>query len=148
MKSIEASPEQLLAESKIDALVIAISQSERPLRGLASRIDWKLRGAISRFMKSGAVSGEPGECTLLPILREGLSGADEPYRLVLIGSHESDAEGKRSSLPADSIEALKKNLQKSGLKKVAVSRSDLGSAAEQISKQLSGAKGVELWITP
>lgn len=148
MKSIEASPEQLLAESKIDGLVIAISESERPLRGLASRIDWRLRGAISHFLKSGAVSGEAGECTLLPIRREGLSAIDEPYRLVLIGSHEADEDGKRNPLPQNSIEALKRNLQKSGMKKVAVSRSDLGNAAEQISKQLSGAKGVELWITP
>lgn len=145
MKSTDSTPEELLVTSKIDALVVTINERDRPVRGLASRIDWRFRGAIESFLRSGAISGQVGECVLLPVHREGLSQTEAPYRLLLVGTGETK-EGH--GLPAESLNLLKKNIERLGIKKLAASRADLGDSTEILAKAFPSSKGIELWIAP
>jgi hypothetical protein len=48
-----------------DALLAPIPEDERPLRGDAGRLDWRLGGEISRLLLSGYASGRRGEAVLL-----------------------------------------------------------------------------------
>jgi hypothetical protein len=57
--------------ASLDALevdsVAAFAGAERPLSGLASLIDWRLAGAVSRAIAAGTVTPEHGEALLLPV---------------------------------------------------------------------------------
>jgi hypothetical protein len=58
-----------IATAPAETLAVAIPQDERPLDGDAGWVDWRLGGALSRQLRSGFVSGEPGEAVLLPAQR-------------------------------------------------------------------------------
>jgi hypothetical protein len=47
-----------------DALVISLTTDERPLRGLAGYLDWRLCGEVSRFLISAQFTGALGEKVL------------------------------------------------------------------------------------
>ena len=49
----------------VDALAVFVG-AERPLQGFAGYADWRLCGAISRAIRTGLFSAEPGEALLLP----------------------------------------------------------------------------------
>jgi hypothetical protein len=49
-----------------DALVLGVLLDERPLQGLAGLVDWRLRGALSRWLVSGFASGAWGERVIYP----------------------------------------------------------------------------------
>ena len=49
-----------------DTLLLPVPEDERPLRGDAGWIDWRLCGEISRNLLSGCVTGKFGEAILLP----------------------------------------------------------------------------------
>ena len=49
-----------------DLAVVGCLSDERPLRGAAARCDWRLCGALSSLLASGALRGEEGEAALLP----------------------------------------------------------------------------------
>jgi hypothetical protein len=55
-----------VTEAPADTLVALIPQDERPLRGDAGRVDWRLCGRISEQLSSGYASGAAGETVLLP----------------------------------------------------------------------------------
>ena len=81
MKQLEV---VLFAEPAIrvpaDTLVIPVPRDERPLRGEAGWVDWRVCGALSAQLTSGFVSGVRGESVLLPAPRP-LAAA----RILLIG---------------------------------------------------------------
>jgi len=52
-----------------DTLVVPLPSDERPLRGDAGEVDWRVCGSISRMLLNGEVTGAPGEAILLPGLR-------------------------------------------------------------------------------
>ncbi|MEZ4359004.1 MAG: M17 family peptidase N-terminal domain-containing protein [Kofleriaceae bacterium] len=52
-----------------DALVLPVFREDRPLRGAAGLVDWRLCGRLSRLMRSGKASGVAGESLLLPASR-------------------------------------------------------------------------------
>jgi hypothetical protein len=63
-----------------DALVLTFFRDERPLRGAAGLVDWRLCGRLSRLIKQGRMRGERGETLLMP------PGRRLPYeRLILFG---------------------------------------------------------------
>lgn len=70
MKQLEL---QLLREPIVhvpcDTLVIPVPADERPLRGTAGLVDWRVCGAISRQLACGFVAGKRGEAVLLPAPR-------------------------------------------------------------------------------
>lgn len=55
-----------LDEVTLDALALPIFEDERPLRGLAGEVDWRLCGLLSRWILRGRVTGAVGERVLLP----------------------------------------------------------------------------------
>jgi hypothetical protein len=59
-----------LSLGTLDALevdsVAAFVGAERPLAGLASLVDWRLAGAVTRAILAGTVTPEHGEALLLP----------------------------------------------------------------------------------
>lgn len=55
-----------LDECQADVLALTLFSDERPLRGLIGLVDWRLRGALSRWVRSGFVSGQWGERVLVP----------------------------------------------------------------------------------
>ncbi len=46
--------------------LVPVFDKERPLRGAASRVDWRLCGALSRWIASGEIDVGRGACLLLP----------------------------------------------------------------------------------
>ena len=49
-----------------DVAVVALFADERPLRGAAGRLDWRLCGRLSRLVAAGRLSGQSGEAVLTP----------------------------------------------------------------------------------
>lgn len=49
-----------------EVLVACVLEGERPPRGLAGLVDWRLAGRISRLVLDGFVTGELGEVVLVP----------------------------------------------------------------------------------
>lgn len=52
-----------------ETAMVLVPRDERPLRGDAGRIDWRLCGRISELMLSGFTHGEFGEATLMTVGR-------------------------------------------------------------------------------
>jgi hypothetical protein len=50
----------------LDALCLFVAEDERPLRGTAGYVDWRLCGALSRVLQEGFFTGSSGERLLLP----------------------------------------------------------------------------------
>jgi hypothetical protein len=63
-----------------DTLVVPVPADERPLRGEAGWVDWRVCGEISRQLASGYADGERGEAVLIPAPRP-LAAA----RILLLG---------------------------------------------------------------
>ncbi len=55
-----------LDELRADALVLSYFEEERPLRGPASLVDWRLSGQLSKLQLRGRVRGRAHERALLP----------------------------------------------------------------------------------
>jgi hypothetical protein len=55
-----------LDQASAEVLVAAVMQDERPPRGVAGLVDWRLCGQLSRLIKSGFFTGELGELLILP----------------------------------------------------------------------------------
>jgi hypothetical protein len=53
-------------ESSRDCLVLPVFKDDRPLRGAAGLVDWRLCGRLSRLLKSQRASGDAGETMMLP----------------------------------------------------------------------------------
>jgi len=51
----------------IDAACLFVFEDERPLRGIAGYLDWRLCGHISRLAMEGRLLGESGEALLFPV---------------------------------------------------------------------------------
>jgi hypothetical protein len=61
-------PPQLrhLDETPAEVLACCVFEDERPARGTAALLDWRLAGRIGRLMESGFLTGAAGEVLLLP----------------------------------------------------------------------------------
>ena len=55
-----------LEGASVELCACSIWSDERPARGFAGLLDWRLGGRISSLLKSGFVRGELGEALLLP----------------------------------------------------------------------------------
>lgn len=75
--AIEAAP---LEKACADVAVVAFFEDDRPLRGGAGRADWRLCGAVSRWLEAGWLSGGAGEAALV-----GTGNALACPRLLLLG---------------------------------------------------------------
>lgn len=70
----------------IDADILALTffEDERPLRGHAGMVDWRMNGELSRMIVNGSVSGREGE----PLLMSTDSRIPSP-RILLFGLGDS-----------------------------------------------------------
>jgi hypothetical protein len=89
--AVEATDPSLLERSGggglgADLVVLSVFSDERPLRGLAGLLDWRVAGRISRLLRGERFVGHRGERTLLPSMMAG-----SPARWVLIGLGEGAA---------------------------------------------------------
>jgi len=87
--------------SGIDSLCLWLCSDERPVRGLASFVDWRICGYLSRLLQSAHFQGEAEEALLLA-LEEGL-----PCRRVFVLGL-----GEKREWTAESIEQQVKKTQK------------------------------------
>jgi hypothetical protein len=80
-----------------ELLILPFFSDERPLRGAAGLVDWRLCGRLSRLLQKGRLDGSFGETTLLPAMRM-------PFRKVLLfgmgSSEEFDEETYRAAARA------------------------------------------------
>lgn len=52
-------------EIDADILALTLFEDERPLRGHAGMVDWRMNGELSRMIVNGSVSGREGEPLLM-----------------------------------------------------------------------------------
>jgi hypothetical protein len=55
-----------LDQLRCDVLAVSFFEEERPLRGAAGLVDWRMCGRLSRLMTSEKLRGGPSELMLLP----------------------------------------------------------------------------------
>ncbi len=139
--------EEVIAHESVDGFVISIYENERPVQGLAARIDFKTRGALSQMVRNSVITGQAGECTYFPFRREDIDPMKPTYRFLFVGGGKNSEPGQRKGLPEKTLEALKENVVKLGWKKIGLSASDLPENYDAIQKSLSKSGGVEVWIT-
>jgi hypothetical protein len=149
---IELAPEHALfgssgPQAKLDGFVATFHTNERPLQGLAGILDWHFHGAISNYLRAGAVSGEVGECAYLPLFLPVVDAHGKPgrvYHILLAGAGTSASPGSRQELDDRVYSTLRKNIQSLKIARLGISQSDLGNASrESIAKHF---KEVPLWI--
>lgn len=155
---IELAPEQALFSSsaslgspaqlaQLDGLVATFHTNERPLQGLAGVLDWHFHGAISSYLRAGAMSGEVGECAYLPLslpLKDAHGKPGRVFHIILAGAGASAAPGKRQELDDQIYTALRKNILSLKIPRLGISQSDFGNASrESLAKHF---KEVPLWI--
>ena len=102
---------EALDEAQAEAVCLFVGEEERPLTGLAGLVDWRLAGRLSGMIRSGLLTGAPGEALLTP------PGARLPFeKLFLFGTGSSrDPAG----LSARVIEALRR-LSQAGVRAAAL----------------------------
>lgn len=76
-----------------DLVVAGLFVEDRPLRGGAARMDWRLCGLVSSLLQSGRLRGERGEAVLLPG-----AGALHAPRALIVGL------GSRSRFPTSAAQ--------------------------------------------
>jgi len=80
--------EALLSRVDADVAVIGVFEDERPLRGGAGLVDWRLCGWLSTLVREGQLGGEPGHWILVPA-----GGRLRAPRLLVGGLGQSSALG-------------------------------------------------------
>lgn len=140
MKSqMDIDPIDAFLNGKTKVLLATCFQNERPLQGLAGRVDWKFGGEISNYLRKGVISGQEGECTYIPLRKNG-----QLYNLILLGCGLATIPGSRTDRMNVDVKGLKNNLKSLKLSPIAISRSDCDTnLIEILSKEL---KGSDLWI--
>ena len=68
-----------IERARVDLVIVGFSTTDRPLRGAAGCVDWRLCGRLSRLIASGRIEGHAGEAALLP----GGGGLRAPLLLAL-----------------------------------------------------------------
>jgi hypothetical protein len=94
-------PVEPVEELRSELLVLFCHSDERPLRGAAGRVDWRLCGQLSALMVEGELTGALGECLLVPV-QDRRMGAS---RVLMLGVGEG-ASSPRSQLRAGLEQAL------------------------------------------
>jgi len=135
----DTDPEQALFDGKFDTMVVCCYADERPLQGLAGRLDWRFAGAISFAIRSGAMTGKPGELAYVPIAKAG-----KTFHLIAVGVGTRPKDRDRTVPPAESLAALQKNLTTLNRPSVGISRSDWGDSSDAFFTKTF--KGINLWI--
>lgn len=134
---VELTPRPLeRVESEV--AVAGFFRDERPLRGGAGRLDWRLCGDLSRRIQAGDLSGQRGEALLI-----GCGRALRSPRLLLLGL--GDRSGFGGSRVSEAIHAAA--LRCRALRCRRVGLSPLGLAPDDLPRHapalVSGLRGFE-----
>lgn len=110
----------LLATGAPSSVVVcSIYEDQRPLKGAAGALDWRLRGFLSRFVKDGRISGEQDEVVYIPFIHH-----ETMRHLLLVGL--GPTHGSRALSPAAGakiVDRLAEAVKKMHFKRVVISRS-------------------------
>ena len=79
-----------LERSRADVVAVPVFSGERPLRGDAGRLDWRLCGKLSALVAEERLSGQPGDAVLIA----SFGGLSARLLLVLGGGARSDFDGR------------------------------------------------------
>jgi Cytosol aminopeptidase family, N-terminal domain len=107
--------------SEIKGMVVTFHVNERPLQGAVGKLDWRFQGAISHFLRTGALTGQEGECAYLPIKK-----GERVFHLLLVGSGSSKKPGQRAKPTARVMKVLRENLEGLKIKGLGLSAGDFG----------------------
>jgi hypothetical protein len=132
-----------LASAPLEAVpaelaVVAFFSDERPLRGGAGRADWRLCGALSRWVQRGVLHGAAGEAALAPS-----GGGIAAPRVMALGL------GRRVTFDAEGVAAFAREALRRA-RALRASNLALGwperirlPAAEQVAALLAGLAAAE-----
>ena len=136
--SSRTADEILLDADNPALLVCSVFEDQRPLKGVAGALDWRLKGFLSRFVMSGRITGANEEYVYVPIKHES-----HVKHLMLVGL---GAHGAKSDKHGDQVlTGLAKRVADLKFKRVAVSRSSFPFLDENRIKR--ALKGVEVEFT-
>jgi hypothetical protein len=112
---------------RADLLVAPHFEGDRPLRGAASRIDWRLCGHLSEMVARSAFRGASGEVVLVP------TGARlRAPRALLLGLGSREGFGQKSLRSSVRLAVGRAALLRAGIVALALpSEADAGLAAER-----------------
>jgi Cytosol aminopeptidase family, N-terminal domain len=65
LRFLPAEPRRL-DEANVELCACSIWSDERPMRGLAGLLDWRLGGRLTALLRSGFLRGDAGETLLIP----------------------------------------------------------------------------------
>ncbi len=140
---IELDPITALESQTLEGCVATLYQNERPLFGLAGLLDWRFQGALSSYLRSGAMSGREGECIYAPFQSHG-----RVTHVIFLGCGSNKASGARSVPSPACVALLRKNLATLTLPKIGISRADFGTPSESFFEENfpDHGKGAPLWV--
>ena len=133
--------DELLLADTTDAtnplvLVCSIYEDQRPLIGTAGKLDWRLRGFLSRFMKAGRIGGRRNELVYIPFQHHN---SIRHLLLVGLGPHAPGSKGTDEATSAELLKSLGSTISNLNFKRVAISRSSFPFLTEErLSKALTG----------
>lgn len=135
--------EALFAPDHLSGMVATYHVNERPLQGVVGLLDWRFQGAISNFLKSGALTGQEGECAYLPIRR-----GERLFHILLLGSGSSKKPGARTRPSSRVLKVLRENLENLKIRELGLSLSDFGgeSGNETIAELKELTKNISLRV--
>lgn len=131
--------EKALFDKKIKGIVSLCFENERPLQGLAGKLDWKFHGLLSQFIRDGKITGKEGECVYIPARK-----SNETYHLILVGAGFNDKPGTRKKVTQSVITEIKKNLKSLHIDNIGISCEDFGGVTEKYF--LQEFQETPLWI--
>lgn len=129
-----------MGSRKVDAWLLCLPEHEKSHDSAFLRIDWRLRGAITRALTTGALSKKAGEVSLLPVTRSVSDVDTQTFKILTLGVKE------RKSVTNPEISHLVRNIAGLQLKSVGLSAKDFGWSKADAKKHLAGLKGVEVCV--
>jgi hypothetical protein len=135
--ALRSAEEVLLGhEAEGELVICSIFEDQRPIKGVAGGLDWRLRGLISEFVKRGRIAGSRDEMVYLPIRHQ-----NGIRHLMIVGLGELHATSEDTGL----FEKLAQAAGRMNFRRVALSRSSFPFADDQ--KIRRAFKGIEVEFT-
>ncbi len=140
-KKTETGFEELIGSRRINAWILCLPEKEKSPDSAFLKADWRLRGAITRALTSGALSRKPGVVSLLPVTRPVSDQENQTFKILTLGVRE------RSEISSGEISHLILNIEGLKLKSVGLSAADFGWSKSDAKKNFHTLRGVELCVT-
>jgi hypothetical protein len=139
--ALRSAEEVLLGnESDGELVICSIFEDQRPIKGVAGGLDWRLRGLISEFIKKGRIAGSRDELVYLPIRHQhGMR------HLLVVGLGELHGHEGQPRDEAPLLERMARAAGRMNFRRVALSLSSFPFGDEQ--KIRRAFKGIEVEFT-